>query len=80
MLELNKEEKAVLKKILSDTMEGCAVFRGEYDAKNGKEDFMYGVGSLLEYLAYSVSNHFGKKVENKFIKNMIKSEKKTLDK
>jgi hypothetical protein len=78
MLILSNEEKNTLKKIISDTMGQSGILRGEYDAVHGDEHFMLGIATLLDYLAYSVDDEFGKEVESTFIKNMIKSEKKAL--
>lgn len=78
MLILNKKEKKILKKVVKDLMGQSGLFRGDYDAKNGNEHFMYGISTLLEYIAYSVDENFGNEVENIFIKNMVKSEKKLL--
>lgn len=78
MLILNQKEKKIVKKVVEDLMGQSGLFRGDYDAKNGNEHFMYGISTLLEYIAYSVDENFGNEVENIFIKNMVKSEKKHL--
>lgn len=78
MLILNAEEKKIVKKIIEDLMEQNGLFAGNYDAVNGNLEFMYGVSSLLEYLAYSVDENFGNDVEDVFVKNILKSEKKPL--
>ena len=78
MLILNTEEKKIAKKIVEDLMGQNGLFRGNYDAENGNEHFMYGVSTLLEYIAYSIDENFGNEVESIFLKNMIKSEKKVL--
>lgn len=73
MLNLTKEEKEVLRKIVEEMMEDCAILRGEYDAKNCSQDFMFGVALVIDYLSYSVNNDFGAKNETIFIKNFTKS-------
>lgn len=78
MLILDEKEKKIVKKVVEDLMGQRGLFRGDYDAKNGNEHFMYGISTLLEYIAYSVDENFGNEVENIFVKNMIKSEKKHL--
>ena len=78
MLILNTEEKKIAKKIVKDLMGQNGLFRGDYDAENGNEHFMYGISTLLEYIAYSIDENFGNDVESIFLKNMIKSEKKVL--
>lgn len=74
MLNLNNKEKKIVKKIIETTMQDNSVFAGNYDAVNGNPEFMYGVFSLLGYFAHSVDENFGNKVENAFVKNMLKSE------
>lgn len=77
MLNLNENEKQTIRKVIETIMQNGGLFAGNYDAVNGNPDFMYGISSLLEYLAYSVDENFGNKVEDAFIKNMLKSEKKS---
>ena len=78
MLHLNSNEKMIVKKIIETIMEDNGLFAGNYDAINGNLEFMYGISSLLEYLAYSVDENFGNDVEDVFVKNILKSEKKPL--
>jgi hypothetical protein len=78
MLILNTKEKKIVKKIIEDLMKQNGLFAGNYDAENGNLEFMYGISSLLEYLAYSVDENFGNDVEDVFVKNILKSEKKPL--
>lgn len=73
MLNLTKEEKEVLRKIVEEMMENCPMFRGEYDAKNCSQDFIFGVALAIDYLSYSINNDFGAKNETIFIRNMSKS-------
>ena len=75
MLELNQEKKKVIDKVV-DGMTECGLFCGRYDAKNGNEHFMYGVSTVMEYLAYLVSDEYGDEFSDTFTKNMIKSEKR----
>ena len=79
MLNLNENEKQTVRKIIREIMQNGGLFAGNYDAVNGNPEFIYGISSLLEYLAYSVDENLGNEVEELFVKNMIKSEK-TLDK
>ena len=78
MLELNKEEKQTLKKVIEYSMEHVGLFRGEYDAKNGKEEFMHGICTLLEYLSDLVDYNFYETVGETFVNNMVKSKAKVL--
>lgn len=51
----------------------CSLFRGEYDAKHGEESFMYGIATVMEYLALKVGEDFYQEVSDIFAKNMVKS-------
>ena len=73
MGELTSEEKEVLKRIFTE-LEKCEMFIGKYDSKHGSEKFMYGINTVMEVLAYMVSDDFGEEFCKKFINNMIKSE------
>lgn len=69
---MNKEE---IRKLVSKMME-CPLFRGEYDAKNGSESFMYGISTVMEYLASCVDDTFCQEVSGIFTHNMVKSQEK----
>ena len=75
MLSLNDNEKVVVKKVVETIMQNEGLFAGNYDAVNGNPEFMFGISSLLEHLAYAVDETFGNEIEDAFIKNMLKSEK-----
>lgn len=72
MLNLTENEKEVLKKIITESMEDCSLLRGCYDKKNGSVHFMYGVSSVMEYFAYSVNENFGDTISQIIDKNMYK--------
>ena len=74
MVVLSQEEKKVIKKVV-DEMSEYGLFCGQYDAKNGSIEFMHGVATVMEYLASLVSENYGAKFEDTFLKNIIKSEK-----
>lgn len=61
-----------MRALVMEMME-CPMFRGEYDAKHGSESFMYGVATVMEYLALKVSEEFYEEVSDIFVKNMVKS-------
>ena len=69
---MNKEE---IRQLVSKMME-CPMFRGEYDAKHGSESFMYGISTVMEYLASCVDDTFYQSVSDGFTRNMVKSQKK----
>lgn len=51
------------------------MFVGHYDAKNGNKHFMYGIQTVMEFIAYSVDDNMGDVFENLFLENLIESEK-----
>ena len=67
---MNKEE---IRQLVLEMME-CPLFRGEYDAKNGSEPFMYGIATVMEYLASLVDDTFCQEVSDIFTHNMVKSQ------
>ena len=69
---MDKEE---IRQLVLEMMK-CPMFRGEYDAKHGKEVFMHGVATVMEYLAARVDNEFYQEVSDTFVHNMVKSQKK----
>lgn len=69
---MNKEE---IRQLVSKMME-CSMFRGEYDAKHGSESFMYGIATVIEYLASLADDTFCQEVSDVFTHNMVKSQKK----
>ena len=69
---MNKEE---IRQLVLKMME-CPMFRGEYDAKHGSESFMYGITTVMEYLASLVDDTFYQKVSDIFTHNMVKSQEK----
>lgn len=72
-MELTREEKQTIQKVV-EHMSECGLFCGRYDATNGSKKFMYGVSTVMEYLAYLVSEEFGEQIDSEFLKNMKKSE------
>ena len=62
--------------VFSDLMESAKMFRGIYDAKNGKDDFMFGIETVIEYIASQVDENAVDKFINTFTENMIKSKEK----
>jgi hypothetical protein len=65
--------------VLNDILNsGCGLMVGNYDAKNGSEQFMHGISTVMEWIAYRVSEADGDAFSDMFVKNLIESEKKTL--
>ena len=75
MKELNTNEKEMLKGIIEEMRE-CNMFNGIYNAKNGSVQFMYGIETVMECLAYMVSDEYGDSFSDTFINNLIDSEQK----
>lgn len=65
----------MIKELIKE-MSACDLFVGKYDAKHGKEDFMCGVATVMEYLAYKVSDEYGDDFSETFNKNMLDSKNK----
>lgn len=65
--------RIVLNDILNN---GSGMFVGKYNAKHGSAEFMYGISTVMEYLAYSICDEEGDAFSNLFIKNMVASEQK----
>jgi hypothetical protein len=62
--------------VLNDILNsGCDMFIGKHDASHGDFHFMYGIGTIMEFIAYKVSEADGDAFSDLFIKNMIESEK-----
>ena len=57
-------------------MQNIDLFIGKYDAKNGNEKFMYGICTVMEFIANEISEETYEKFYDKFLKNMIDSESK----
>ena len=74
---MSKEE--MIKELIEE-MSQCGLFVGRYDAKNGSPQFMHGISTVMEYLAYKVSEEYGEQFSEKFLNNLIESEKKVLTK
>ena len=65
--------------VFNDMMNsGCGLLVGEYDARNGDEKFMYGISTVMEWIAYRVSEEDYDEFNDLFTKNLIKSEQKAL--
>lgn len=62
--------------IVFDELTRINLFIGKYDAKYGDENVMYGISTVMEYIAKQIDEKVHQNFENEFIKNMIKSENK----
>lgn len=50
------------------------LFRGIYDAANGNKKYMYGISTVMEFIAYHAGDDIYDKFSNEFTENMIASE------
>ena len=70
MTELQKAYKMVYEDLCN-----CELFVGIYDASHGNESFMYGVSTVMESIAYRISDEEGDWFSNRFLNNMVNSGK-----
>lgn len=70
----NENEESKAAKVVFDKLCKCGLFRGRYDAKHGSKDFMDGIGTVMEALAFMVSEECGENFADTFITNLIKSQ------
>lgn len=69
------DKKKAYEIVLND-LKKIGLFCGRYDASHGKVDYMYGISSVMECVAYNINDEVGDNFSNEFIKNMILSEEK----
>lgn len=55
---------------------GVGMLVGKYDAKHGSKEFMYGVGTVMEFIASKVSEETYDTFSDIFTKNLVESEKR----
>ena len=72
MNRITRLERFFLKRIFNK-MRDVELFFGKYDATNGKKEFMYGISTVMEYLALEVSEEFYEEYQEEFLKNLEKS-------
>lgn len=57
-------------KLVFEDLRKCDMFIGKYDARNGNPNFMYGICTVMENIAYTISEEVGKKYSDLFSENM----------
>ena len=60
-------------KIVLDALSECPLFCGKYDTAHGSEDYMLGISTVMEMIAYYAEDN---EFNETFIKNMLESEAK----
>ena len=68
-------KKKAFKKVFKE-LKKCGLFMGKYDARHGSDIFMDGICTVMEYIAYEISNKEGNKYNKKFFNNLAKSKAK----
>lgn len=59
--------------VLNDMLNSeCGLLVGEYNANHDNEKFMYGISTVMEWIAYKVSEAEGNAFSDMFMNNMIK--------
>lgn len=71
-IESEDVEREVLKKIV-DKMREYVLFVGKFDAKHLNVNFMYGIETVMEYLAGLISDEYHDEFEKEFMTNFEKS-------
>lgn len=67
--------------VLNDILNSdCGLMVGKYDAKNGSSEYMAGISTVMEWIAYRASEADGDAFSEMFIKNLLDSEEKALTK
>ncbi len=67
-------------KIVLDELKKCPLFCGQYDALHGKEDFMFGIETVMEAIAARISDKTEDVMEKEFCLNMALSEQRAREK
>ena len=63
-------------KVVYDDLMKVDLFRGHYDAKHGNKGFMNGIGTVMEHIAYKVSEDTANFFIETFFTNLHGSEAK----
>ena len=71
-IESEDVEREVLKKIV-DKMREYVLFVGKFDAKHLNVNFMYGIETVMEYLAGLISEEYHDEFEKEFMTNFEKA-------
>lgn len=70
------EEKKAAYKIVFDDLCKIETFTGKYDAEYGSNKFMFGINTVMCYIAINISKECYTEFDDLFFKNMIESERK----
>lgn len=76
-LRTEKEAKAAAYKIVFNDLMQNPMFRGTYDATHGSQAFMHGICTIMENIAWNVSQDCYEDFQNEFSKNITESLEKS---
>ena len=62
--------------VFKDLTKDEGLFTGRYDAKHGSRQYMHGISSVMEYIAYRVGEDCLDAFNEHFVSNLIESEEK----
>lgn len=69
-------DKSVAYKMVFKDLNDVNMFKGIYDAKNGKPEFMHGILTVMEFIANGISEECQASFSDMFTQNMVRSEEK----
>ena len=76
-------DKEMIKQLITYLQSQSCLFQGIYDAKYGRDSYMYGIGTVIEAIADIVSEEYCNKILGDFYDNMedcqIKARENTTD-
>lgn len=73
---MNDTLKNAYKLVYDDMVKSSGLFVGHFDAKNGNKNFMYGIGTIMEFIALNA----GEQTYDEFEKIWLENFEKSLDK
>lgn len=65
--------KNAYKLVYNDMVKTGGLFVGRFDAKNGNKEFMYGIGTVMEFIALNASEQTYDEFEKIWLENFEKS-------
>lgn len=63
-------------KIVFEDLKKYELFTGKYDVRHDSEKYMYGIATVMEVIAFGVSEDVHDEFDIMFINNMIESERR----
>lgn len=72
-MEINEAYKIVYEDMKKNA---SPLFFGKYDATHGNKEYMHGIGTVMEFIAFHLGSTESEKYQETFINNLIISEQK----